>query len=301
MSGAPRVWSPTRDDTTAIPPRRRGWLPSCDPTFLIFGAQKSGTTWLYRQLLEHPDIGLAEPKELHFFSDQRCFAAGLADYRRHFHGTTNAIARGEATPNYLWVSDHRTDEWGGVMDDHPDFRAGTPQRVAELLGTDLRLVVMLRDPVQRAVSAFYHHLHARDGRLDPHATFRENARRWGIVTMGFYAAHLTRWLQAFPPERLLVLCTEEVHAAPQQALAAVHRHLGVTPVEVDDAKARVHTGDKHGSGDVWYWDEQRTRVAIGPDELAQLAAVYAPENARLRTLLDRPLPDWTEPSPAATR
>jgi hypothetical protein len=53
--------------------------------------------------------------------------------------------------------------------------------------------------------------------------------------------------------------------------------------------ARVHVGRKHGGAGVWYWDEDEREVAIGPDEIALLREVYAPENARLARLLGREL------------
>lgn len=297
MSAPLRAWSPERPprwgDRAPLRARHRPGRPRL-PTFLVIGAQKAGTSWLHRMLGEHPRIFVTERKELHFFSNRQRYAEGMARYREHFAEVGRGHrAVGESTPNYLWCAPHRSDAWGGVDDDDPAFRAGIPARVVEHLGTDLRVVVLLRDPVDRAVSAFYHHLRAGRGRIDPDAGFLDNARRWGIVTMGFYAAHLERWLAHLPPERFLVLLQEEMVRDPASAVAAVHRHLGVRPRPPAGLGQRVHTGDKHrGADGRWYLDEAHTRVAITPADLAVLREVYAPENARLQALLGRPLTPW---------
>lgn len=171
-------------------------------------------------LCEHPQVFGTRPKELHYFSRREGYSERWAEYRKRFSGIRwRHRAAGEATPNYLWCSDHRGDEWSEHGYD-ATWRRGIPDRIAERLGTDLRLIVMLRDPVDRAISAFYHHL-AADERIDPSRPFLENARRYGIVTMGFYAAHLERFLETFDPSDVLVLIQEEVRSHPAEALAAV--------------------------------------------------------------------------------
>lgn len=238
---------------------------------------------------------MSHRKELQYFSNARNFAKGVDEYLGHFtDATLRHRAIGESTPNYLWTAAELEEHWGGVHADDPAFRAGTPERVSATLGTDIRLVVLLRDPVDRAISAFYHHLRARGGgRIDPGLAFEENARRYGILTMGFYAAHLEQWLESFPAERFLVLIQEEMQRAPSSAITAVHRHLGV-PVEVPDRlEERVHGGAKfQGADGGWYFDEEQRHLAIGADEIAFLDEVYAPHHERLEDLLGRSLDVW---------
>src|SRR5690348_1015601 len=114
------------------------------PDFLIIGTQRGGTTSLYHYLQAHPCIGPASTKEVHFF-DMR-FHKGLAWYRGHFpsridqyaveqaHG--HSLVTGEATALYLF---------------HPH----APKRVAEALPS-VKLIVLLRNPVNRALSHYYH-------------------------------------------------------------------------------------------------------------------------------------------------
>lgn len=296
---SPRLFTPgRRQPRDLLPPRRhrhRAGRPT-DPTFLIIGAQKAGTSWLHRTLGLHDHVLVSRPKELRYFYKADVYGEGRDWYRAHFAAAdeVGAAALGESTPNYLWASEHRDGEWGDPREAAGSrrFRSGMPERVAEDLGTDLRLVVLLRDPVQRAISAFFHHLRKRPHRLDRSRPFAENARQFGIVQMGFYAAHLERWLEVFPAERFLVLATEEVRAYPAEAVERVHRHLGVRPHAPAEVTAKVHVGRKHGGDGLWYWDADQREVAIGPDEIALLREVYAPENARLARLLGRD--PWAE-------
>src|SRR5687768_13237463 len=97
------------------------------PDFLIIGAQRGGTTSLYRYLTEHPEIDPAVRKEIHFFS--RHHEQGLDWYRAHFPRRDESSLVGEASPNYLV---------------HPDV----PARVAAALPR-VKLIALLRNPVDR--------------------------------------------------------------------------------------------------------------------------------------------------------
>ncbi len=104
------------------------------PQFLGIGAQKAGTTTLHDWLTQHPQIFLPAQKELHYFSLH--FDAGLPWYAEHFAAAGPAQRCGEITPYYLF---------------HPQ----APQRIRALL-PQVRLIVLLRDPVERALSQYFH-------------------------------------------------------------------------------------------------------------------------------------------------
>ena len=153
---------------------------------------------------------------------------------------------------------------------------------------------MLRDPVARAISAFYHHVRV-GGRIDPARSFAENAATWGIVHMGFYAAHLERWLDVFRKDRFLVMIFEEVMQDPQTHLTSVTTHVGLPPLELppERLQQRVHGGTKYrGDDGQYYYDEDRTQLAISHDDLDMLREVYRPENEHLGALLGRDLDPW---------
>lgn len=287
-----RVWAPGSEPEVPAPRRPAHPFLRGLPNFLVLGAQKSGTTWLFEQLRHHPRIFASAPKELHYFSSLERYGAGWSEYRWRFRRVRRLrphhLVAGEATPNYLWASEHGAELWSAPWDETA-WRHGIPDRIAESLGTDLRLIVMLRDPVDRAISAFYHHL-AMD-RIDRDLPFLENARRFGIVTMGFYAAHLERFLERFDARNFLILVQEEVAARPREALAATQRHLGVDVRIPEGVMARLHAGDKHqGPDGRWYYDPDHREVAITATDVARLEQVFTPENERLERLLGRALP-----------
>src|SRR6185503_20533874 len=177
------------------------------PNFLIIGAEKAATTWLARSLAEHPDVFVPPEKELFFFSSR--FDRGLEWYASHFRERSGEARVGEATPVYL---------------SNPD----APNRIRETLG-EIDLIVSLRQPVDRAYSAYWHNL--RQGRILPETSFREaiDADAWGIRSRGLYGLHLPRFLAMFPRDRLQVLLYDRIQADPSQQLRASLVFLGVDP------------------------------------------------------------------------
>ena len=124
------------------------------PTFLCIGAQKCGTTWLAHAVKQHPEVATGRKKELHFFDSRDAYAKGLSWYEKQFSVGTPARAVGEFTPNYWWTEGTTTtNNW-----------LGSAGRVADAY-PDLQLVVCLRHPVDRAISAYFHHMKA--GRYPP--------------------------------------------------------------------------------------------------------------------------------------
>src|SRR6188508_2786047 len=204
--------------------RKRRILPS----FLIIGAQRAGTTSLFRYLLAHPDV--AGPsggdaavwwvKETHFFDEK--FAKGvdwyrsffpLAATRERYRKRGHDLQAGEATPYYM-------------------FHPAVPARVAAAL-PDVRLIAILRDPVERAWSHYRHEidlgyetlsfedaLACEDDRIageeerlraDPSAVSFAHQHH-SYAARGRYLEQLERWWEVFPRERLLVIRSEDLHA-----------------------------------------------------------------------------------------
>ena len=102
------------------------------PDFLGVGTQKGGTTYLYELLKRHPQVFLAKPKEQHFFSLH--WQRGADWYRRQFASSEESQICGEITPYYLF---------------HPEARAN------QSLVPNVKLIVLLRDPVERALSRVF--------------------------------------------------------------------------------------------------------------------------------------------------
>lgn len=185
------------------------------PDFVGIGAQRCGTSWWHSLIEQHPAVaplGLGA-KELHFFDDAWDDDApdgDLADrYALHFRRRAGQVA-GEWTPRYL------LDPWAV-----PRLLRAAPQ---------VRLLVMLRDPVARFRSGLGHALKTRPSLGPDDVT--------AAYTRGLYADQLSRVLAQVPRERLLVLQLEQCLADPQRHLDRTLGFLGLDPVPVPADGAR---------------------------------------------------------------
>jgi Sulfotransferase domain len=244
------------------------WRPL--PEFLVIGAQKAGTTALYAYLRWHPAITGPSWKEVSFFD--RHWWRGERWYRGQFPLRSAGRLVGEASPSYL-------------------FHPLAPERVRSLL-PDVRLIALLRDPVERAYSQYQHEvalgreplsfedaLEAEEERTrgeverlvaDPRAFSRD----WWDHTYaarGLYAEQLERWLAVFPRNQLLVVATDELGEKPAETYAAVLSFLGVEPHALDDYP-RVF---------------DRDYAPMRRETRAALAERFAEPNRRLERLLGR--------------
>lgn len=201
------------------------------PSFLVVGAQRSGTTSLYRALVAHPRILPALRKEVHYFDFQ--YGKGAAWYLAHFPPASpwsrkQGALTGEASPYYLA---------------HPL----APER-ASAFDPTMRIIAILRDPVLRAFSHYRHNrargqealgfeeaLAAEADRLaadvdqmtvPPHYYSRSH-HLYSYVDRGRYASHLERWLAHFPAEQVLVIEAEAFFTTPAPTQTAVFTFLGL--------------------------------------------------------------------------
>jgi Sulfotransferase domain len=193
-------------------------------SFVVAGAQKSGTSTLDAHLREHPELCLpARRKELHFFDTDRLFAAEPVDYRPYhaeFDPRPPQRLLGEVTPAYVY--------W-------PTAAA----RIARY-NPAMRFIVVLRNPVTRAFShwnmsrqlgreplSFVDTMRAEAGRR--RTLPLERAKRFTYVERGFYAQQLKRIWRHFPVEQTLVFKSEELLAEPNEVLARIAAFLAIDP------------------------------------------------------------------------
>jgi hypothetical protein len=265
------------------------------PNFLIIGAEKAATTWLARCLAEHPSVFLPPEKEIFYFSSR--FDRGLEWYEDHFRGWAGEPRVGEATPVYLG---------------HPE----APARIRATLG-EIDLIASLRQPVDRAYSAYWHNL--RHGRLSADSDFSRSLEKdaWEIRSRGEYASHLARYLRLFPRDRMLVLLHESIRDDAARALRACLEFLdvdaGFRPMTLDTRLNEGGVDITAATGPVrrirsalrsgFLWARRRglvprpleRRLAATADSVARRAAAlgprarsYAPLDPSLRAeLLDR--------------
>ena len=179
---------------------RRSELPDRVPDFLGLGAERAATTWLHNCLTEHPDLFLPPAKEIHYFSTHR--DRGPEWYLGHFAEAPAGATAGEFSPSYLHDAD--------------------PADIADLL-PNARFVVILRQPVDRAFSAYQLYYRERPG-----VGFREACEESPhLLERSRYADRLAAWFDRFGRERVGVWIYEEVCEEPLRLYQEVCRHVGV--------------------------------------------------------------------------
>jgi hypothetical protein len=237
--------------------------PRTLPTFLIIGAEKSGTTALADALNRHGSIYLPKAKELRFFSSHN-WGRGPDWYSAQFQPEPGVTCIGEASPSY------------SLFPVEPNVVA----RMHATLGHDVRLVYLVRDPVERLVS---HYLHAITYGWVPSGMAVDRAVEQAplLVAASMYHTQLQRYLDQYPLDAVRVVVFEDVVATgvvPGDLL----EFLGASPSPLALDPANVTT-DRGGL----------------PSRLARLkpmARDALPQWARtpvrhMSTRLERPLPD----------
>lgn len=179
------------------------------PNFLLIGAMKAGTTSVYEYLRSHPQVFLPEKKELDFFAEPSNFARGFAWYEGNFDAADGAIAVGEASTSYT---------------KHPDF-GGVPARIAGSL-PDVRLIYVIRHPIERMRSHYLHDLLLGEER-DP--IERALLSRSRYRDFSSYAMQIDRYLEYFSRDRLLVVRAEDLRLDRAAVLRSIWEFLGVDP------------------------------------------------------------------------
>ncbi|HKJ72023.1 MAG TPA: sulfotransferase domain-containing protein [Gammaproteobacteria bacterium] len=197
------------------------------PDVYLIGAQKAGTTTLAALLDRHPGISVSVPKEPHFLTQHR--GRGLDWYRACF----------PERQDKLFV-DASTSSAGAPLEDTPAARrsplAGVPERIHSLR-PDARFIYLLREPVARTYSAYWHDVRAGQERRP----FREALAGDGsYVRVSDYAGQLERFLAHFPLEAFLILRFEDLRRDPAGTANACFDFLGLAPVTfgADAAAAR---------------------------------------------------------------
>ena len=201
------------------------------PNFLVAGVPKAGTTTLHQHLREHPDIFLPDKKELHYFSsrylEQAVAGPGdravvericrtLEQYQSYFGGADRQRAVGEVSPSYFFFADCI-----------PEIKCA--------LGDGVRIIIVLRQPVERAYSNWLHLVNAGREKLDFRSALAAEGERqqagwgdfWRYRQHSLYADRLQSYLEAFPRPQVKVLLFEQIASDTLGAVQEVCRFLGV--------------------------------------------------------------------------
>lgn len=239
--------------------------------FIVCGTQKGGTKALDAYLRAHPEICMAKRKELHFFDSDNLFRSGSPDhgmYHACFDPQPTHKIVGEGTPIYMY--------WNSA-----------PRRMWQY-NPSLKLIVLLRNPIERAYS---HWNMCREQKQDTlsfwdaiqtemercRSALPNQHRLYSYVDRGFYSAQLRRLWSFFPKNQVLILKSDDLKNSPQQALRDTCDFLGVSGFPDTDAKS-VHA--------LPYVSD------LDPREKQYLLSVYEYEIRSLERMLGWDCGDW---------
>ncbi len=242
------------------------------PDAVILGAQKSGTSSLHQYLVQHPQVIAPLRKEVHYFDVG--YRHSEAWYRAHFGRRDEPGLNLDSSPYYL-------------------FHPAVPARLYTLL-PQARLIVLLRDPVRRAYSHYWHErdkgreslefeaaIAAEPSRLgDAEAALADGRigrstahQHFSYLARGRYAEQLERWFAIFPRDQFLLLRFEDLAREPLTVLNRTLGFLGLAPARTVHLEAR----------------NTRRYPPMQPATAEQLREYFAPHNRRLEALLGEPM------------
>jgi len=200
------------------------------PDFIIIGAQRSGTTSMFRCLMDHPCISPPSKKEIHFFDinymkGTRWYQAQFPSkylYTYHKLVHNHRLVTGEASPYYIF---------------HP-LAAG---RVQQFL-PDVKIIAILRNPVDRAYSHYHHEVRlgieklpfeeaiaCEEQRLEGEMErlnsdsgyYSHNHQHYTYLSRGIYHHQILKWVNNFPGKNIMIICSEAFYSDPQTVLNQV--------------------------------------------------------------------------------
>ena len=210
------------------------------PDFIIIGVQKGGTTTLYDALIQHPDVVSARTKEISFFD--RYWKKGLDWYLANFPrlDPDSGLITGEATPDYL-------------------FSENVGQRIKGSAPGPVKFIVLLRNPVDRAISHYFHERRLGseteeietafeleeerlekdpDGRVGPRLENLTNRFCFGYVARSRYAEQLREWFELFGREAFYVETSERFFAESNEVRGEILEFLGRSPADLPTIQPR---------------------------------------------------------------
>lgn len=192
-----------------------GWLQPSQlvlPDFLSIGSQKAGTTWLYENLRQHPELFLPDRKELNYFSSKyRFFGMPLKAYSQYFQEAQGV--KGEVTP----------------CENLPIRRI----RFIKKIMPSLKLILIIRNPVDRMWAAALMYLVRAQKRKFEEISDKEFVRLFhdpDLFSRGDYPMILNNWRSVFPESQLHICFYDELVNDPKQFLNEILRFLEVSTV-----------------------------------------------------------------------
>jgi hypothetical protein len=281
------------------------------PTFLGIGAPRAGTTWLHANLGKHPEVWLTPVKEIHYFDSRHRGRRNNNFYRRHLRKRARRYTRlatyrdrwrdGTLFSELAWdirfFVPPRTNRWYKRI-----FRPGPGQIAGEItpaysildreiveeireINPDLRIIYLLRDPIERSWSSAVSGLARRRGRAlekVPDERLLRHFERTAHMLRTDYLRTFETWEGVFGRDRMFVGFLDEIRADPGELLLRLYRYLGVSdsPEHIPAGIARsVNTSRDYST-------------AIPEPVRIHLAELYLPQLQQLSERFGDPATGW---------
>ncbi|MEZ9551892.1 sulfotransferase domain-containing protein [Vibrio breoganii] len=173
------------------------------PNFIVVGAQRCGTTWLYDSLKSQQSVYLPlERKELHFFDDN--FAKGIEWYENYYKNVNDETHIGDITPKYM-------------------YDLSCAKKIRDTLG-QVKIVIMLRNPVDRLVSHFG--LAVRDRGYDPDGLNNFISNNPDAIERGMYYEQVKNYYEVFGQENVYLIKFDDIRKNQRVVLDNLSKFLG---------------------------------------------------------------------------
>jgi hypothetical protein len=199
------------------------------PHFLIVGFMKAATTSVFDHIIAHPRVQAPLKKELHYFTRELDPLYDPEYYGLEYHEQLQYDPKseklcGEASPSYFVAS----------------------KRIAAF-NPNAKIIIMLRDPVDRALSQYKQYLEFQLAEAQEHM-FDEGIESLNFVQDSFYEPYVAHFLQRFPPGNVMLVSFEHFCASQQDAMRHIFRFLGLIPMAIAADKKLSQTSVQVSEG-----------------------------------------------------
>ena len=177
------------------------------PNFIMIGPGRTGTTWIYEALREHPEVSLAKGiKETNYYNHE--YERGIDWYQSFFANSEGKKAIGEISNLYFY------DE-------------NVPKRI-KIDIPNVKLITCLRNPIERLESAYFFKI--RGGEIDPNVSLSEAIIKFpDLVTDNLYYSKIKSYLNEFDPSQIKIMFYEDLKSKPREFAKETFEFLGIDP------------------------------------------------------------------------
>ncbi len=228
------------------------------PNFLLIGSARSGTTGLYHNLLQHPDIFMPVKKELHYFSHS--YSKGIKWYKEQFKNAKNQKMVGEASVSYTYPEGN-----------------SVSQRIFNTLGPNVKFIYMVRNPIQRTIS---HYRYYKNYGLKEPLEFEEAIDKNPIyIGTSKYSEFINEYVKLFKKENFLIIVFEDYIKNTHAELCKIFNFLGIDNTFIpSDSMLKTNESFKARNALMY-----RIYFRLSQNNLRKYAESIIPQGKRKRT------------------